>query len=85
MKSKKGLLIGGIIGGVALVGAIVAILIIFLGKKEDTYRVIKVMKAEGHSYVTRGDITDLEAANKLLYKASYCPHSNLLAMFWDYH
>ena len=61
MKSKKGLLIGGIAGGVVLIGVVVAILLIFFGKKEESYRVIKVMKAEGHSYVSRGDIDDLEA------------------------
>ena len=87
MKSKKGLLIGGIIGGVALVGAIVAILIIFLGKKEDTYRVIKVMKAEGHSYVTRGDITDLEAYEGMALQSGDSIHvdgnSSLVLMLDD--
>ncbi|MBR6094508.1 MAG: FecR domain-containing protein [Lachnospiraceae bacterium] len=59
-KGKKGLLIGIIAGGLVLVGGLVA-LIILLGKKQDTFRVIKVMKAEGHCYVTRGDVADLEA------------------------
>lgn len=57
---KKGLLIGGIAGGVALIGAVVAI-VLLLTNKTETYRVIKVMSADGHSYVARGDIKDLEA------------------------
>ena len=40
--------------------ALLAALFIFKNKKEDTYRVIKVMRAQGHSYVARGDISDLE-------------------------
>ena len=57
---KKGLLIGIIAGGLVVVGGLVA-LILLLGKKQDTFRVIKVMKAEGHCYVSRGDVSDLEA------------------------
>ena len=61
MNGKKvGIIIGAIAGAAVLIGGIITG-VILLGKKTDTYRVIKVMTAEGHSYVTRGDITDLEA------------------------
>ena len=57
---KTGLIIGGIVGGLVIVGGIVAA-VLMLNKKPETYRVIKVMSADGHSYVTRGEIKDLEA------------------------
>ena len=57
---KKGFLIGGIVAGLLIIaGVIVAIL--FLRKKSETFRVIKVIKAEGHCLITRGTIDDLEA------------------------
>lgn len=58
---KTGLIIGGIVGALVLIGGIVAASILLFGKKDDTYRVIKVMTAEGHSYVSRGDFDDIEA------------------------
>lgn len=61
MKGKKVGLIIGIIAGVLFIGAGVLTAVLLLGKKSDVYRVIKVMSSEGHCYVSRGDITDLEA------------------------
>ena len=61
MKGKKvGIIIGAVTGAAILIGGVIAG-IAFFGKKEDTYRVIKVIEAEGHNLVTRGDIKDLEA------------------------
>ena len=57
---KKGLIIGGAVGGVLVVAAVVAAIFLFRGKS-DSYRVIKVMRSEGHTTVMRGDIDDLEA------------------------
>ena len=58
---KKGAIIGIIAGALVVIAGVVAALLIFKNKKEDTYRVIKVMRAQGHSYVSRGEIDDLEA------------------------
>lgn len=58
---KKGAIIGIIVGAVVVIAGVVAALFLFKSKKEDTYRVIKVMRAQGHSYVSRGEIDDLEA------------------------
>ena len=61
MNKKTGIIIGGVAGGLLVVVGIIAGIFFLNKKSEDTYRVIKVIKAEGHSYVTRGDIKDLEA------------------------
>ncbi len=61
MKKKTGLIIGGVAGGLFVIAGLIAGLFFLKGHKNESYRVIKVMKAEGHSYVSRGDITDLEA------------------------
>lgn len=63
MKSKKGLIIGGIAGlGVLIIAAIVVLVILLKGGiARDAYRVIKVSKIDGSTYISRGDITDLEA------------------------
>lgn len=61
MNKKTGIIIGGVAGGILLIAGIIAAIFLLKGKQSDSYRVIKVLKAEGHSYVTRGDITDLEA------------------------
>ena len=63
MKSKKGLIIGGMAGlGVLIVAAIVVLVILLKGgTAKDAYRVIKVSKIDGSTYISRGDITDLEA------------------------
>lgn len=58
---KKGAVIGIIVGGLVVVAGVVAALLFFRNKKNDAYRVIKVMRAQGHSTVSRGDIDDLEA------------------------
>ncbi len=61
MSGKKiGLIIGIVAGAAVIAGGVIAA-VTLLGKKTDVYRVIKVMTSEGHSYVTRGEITDLEA------------------------
>ena len=61
MSSKKrGLLIGGIVGGLVIIAGVI-FAILFFRKKPETFRVIKVLKAEGHCLITRGDISDLEA------------------------
>ena len=61
MNGKKiGLIAGISAAALILIAGIIAAVVIF-GKKPDVYRVIKVLTAEGHSYVTRGDIKDLEA------------------------
>ncbi len=70
---KTGLLIGGIAGGLALIGAAVAV-IILLTNKTETYRVIKVMSADGHSYVSRGDIKDLEAYEGMALQSGDAVH-----------
>lgn len=63
MKSKKGLIIGGMAGlGVLIIAAIVVLVILLKGgTARDAYRVIKVSKIDGSTYISRGDITDLEA------------------------
>lgn len=61
MNKKTGIIIGGVAGGILVIAGIIAGIFLLKGKQSDSYRVIKVLKAEGHSYVTRGDITDLEA------------------------
>jgi hypothetical protein len=62
MNGKKvGIIIGAVAAGALVIIAGVIAAIFLLGKKTDVYRVIKVMSAEGHCYVTRGDIKDLEA------------------------
>ena len=63
MKSKKGLIIGGMAGlGVLIVAAIVVLVILLKGgTAKDAYRVIKVSKINGNTYISRGDITDLAA------------------------
>ena len=63
MKSKKGLIIGGMAGlGVLIVAAIVVLVILLKGgTAKDAYRVIKVSKIDGNTYISRGDITDLAA------------------------
>ena len=62
MNGKKiGIIIGASVLGVLILIAGIVTAVLMLGKKTDVYRVIKVMSAEGHCYVTRGDITDLEA------------------------
>ena len=63
MKSKKGLIIGGMAGlGVLIVAAIVILVILLKGgTAKDAYRVIKVSKINGNTYISRGDITDLAA------------------------
>lgn len=58
---KKGLIIGLCAGGALILTALVIILVNVLGKKEETYRVIKVLAANGHSYVTREDIGEFES------------------------
>ena len=58
---KKGAVIGIIVGAFVVIAGVVAALLIFKNKKSDAYRVIKVMRAQGHSTVARGDIDDLEA------------------------
>ena len=58
---KKGAVIGIIVGALVVIAGVVAALLIFKNKKSDAYRVIKVMRAQGHSTVARGDIDDLEA------------------------
>ena len=58
---KKGAIIGIIVGALVVIAGVVAALLIFKNKKSDAYRVIKVMRAQGHSTVARGDIDDLEA------------------------
>ena len=58
---KKGAVIGIIVGALVVIAGVVAALLIFKNKKSDAYRVIKVMRAQGHSTVSRGDIDDLEA------------------------
>ena len=60
-KGKTGIIIGSIIGGLALIGGIVALLLFLSGKKTEAYRVVKVIKAEGHNTVTREGTGDLEA------------------------
>ena len=61
MKGKKIGIIIGISAGAVLLAAGVVTALLLKGKPEEVYRVIKVMTAEGHSYVTRGEIKDLEA------------------------
>lgn len=61
MNKKTGIIIGGVVGGLVIIAGIIAAIFLLKGKTNDSYRVIKVMKAEGHCYVSRGDITDLEA------------------------
>lgn len=61
MKGKKIGIIIGISAGAVLLAAGVVTALLLHGKAEEVYRVIKVMTAEGHSYVTRGEIKDLEA------------------------
>ncbi|MBR5066834.1 MAG: hypothetical protein IKX08_04215, partial [Lachnospiraceae bacterium] len=62
MNGKKvGIIIGASVLGVLILIAGIVTAVLMIGKKTDVYRVIKVMSAEGHCYVTRGDITDLEA------------------------
>ena len=62
MNGKKvGIIIGAVAAGALVIIAGVIVAIFLLGKKTDVYRVIKVMSAEGHCYVTRGEIKDLEA------------------------
>lgn len=58
---KKGLIIGLASGGAVLAVAIVLICVFALGNKEEAYRVIKVLAAKGHSYVSREEIGELES------------------------
>ena len=61
MKGKKvGIIIGAVAGAVLIAGGVIAGIALFK-KQPDTYRVIKVIEADGHNLVTRGEITDLEA------------------------
>ena len=59
MKNKK-IVIGSVIGGVVLLAACGFILFKVL-TKEDAYRVIKVLAVDGHTYVNREEIGELES------------------------
>lgn len=88
MKSKKGLIIGGAIAGLVAIAAIATVLILFVFKgNSDTYRVIKVMKADGHCNIIRGDITDLEAYEGMALQSGDIIHvdgnSSLVLMLDD--
>ena len=61
MNKKTGIIIGGVAGGILVIAGVIAAIFLLKGKQTDSYRVIKVMKAEGHCIVARGDIDDLEA------------------------
>lgn len=60
-KKSKGIIIGAGIGAAVLIAAAVIVIIMFSRGKSETYRVIKIMQAEGHSVISRGAISDLEA------------------------
>ena len=61
MNKKTGIIIGGVAGGLLVIAGVIAGILLLNKKGNESYRVIKVVEAEGHSYVTRGDVTDLEA------------------------
>ena len=48
MNKKTGIIIGGVVGGLVIITGIIAAIFLLKGKTNDSYRVIKVMKAEGH-------------------------------------
>ena len=63
MKSKKGLVIGLVIAGVALT-AIAGVVLFFIlngGVKKDTYRVIKVQEIDGTTIINRATAADIKA------------------------
>lgn len=57
---KKGIIIGCVSGGAVLAAAVVLLCVFVFGNKEEAYRVIKVLTAIGHSYITREEIGEIE-------------------------
>ncbi|MCR4649057.1 MAG: FecR domain-containing protein [Lachnospiraceae bacterium] len=67
---KKGLIIGIVsaVAALAVIGGVVTA-VVLKGKSNESYRVIKVQEVEGHSYVNRGDIKDLQTFDGMVLQS----------------